>query len=95
MGKFNYRGRGGRFGAGRRAARQGIVAWSFELTDDKSMAILHVAATISQAFAPILADTRPEVKLFQLGKDSRATIEAEMQKYRKDFNLDNFRVVAR
>jgi hypothetical protein len=71
------------------------VAWSFELTDDKSMAILHVAATNSQAFAPILADTRPEVKVFQLGKDSRATIEAEMQKYRKDFNLDNFRVVAR
>lgn len=74
--------------------RPGIISWSMQLTDDKTMAIIHVVAVDHNAFNAILADTRPEVKVFEIGKDSKATINAAMQQYRKDFNLDTFQVVA-
>jgi len=74
--------------------RKGIVAWSATATDDGSMAIIHVVAVDRNAFAAIFADTRPEVKVFEVGVDSRATIEAFMQQYKKGFNLDAMRVVA-
>jgi hypothetical protein len=76
------------------ATRQGIVAWATQLTDDRSMAIIHVAAINRNAFAPILADTRPEIRVFEIGKDSRATIEAEMQKHKAGFDLSKFEVRA-
>ena len=76
-------------------ARTDIIAWSFQLTDDKQMAIVHLVALDRNAFQAIFADKRPEVKVFEIGKDSRAAIEKEMQKHKKDFNLDNFKVLAR
>ncbi len=76
------------------AARQGIVAWAIQLTDDRSMAIIHVVAVNRNAFAPILADTRPEIRVFEIGKDSRAAIEAEMQKYKAGFDLSKFQAMA-
>jgi hypothetical protein len=76
------------------ATRQGIVAWAVQLTDDKSMAIIHVAAINRKAFAPIFADTRPEIRVFEIGKSARATIEAEMQKYKAGFDLSTFEVWA-
>ncbi len=76
------------------AARQGILAWGMQLTDDKSMAIIHVVAANRRAFDPILADKRSEIRVFEIGKDSRAAIEAEMQKYKKGFDLTKFEVWA-
>jgi hypothetical protein len=35
------------------------------------MATIHVVAVNRNAFAQILADTRPEVRVFEIGKDSR------------------------
>jgi hypothetical protein len=58
------------------------------------MAIIHVVAVNRSAFAQILADTRPEVRVFEIGKDSRAAIEAEMQKYKAGFDLSKFQVMA-
>jgi hypothetical protein len=77
------------------AARQGILAWSFQLTDDKSMAIVHLVASNRHAFDSIFADARPEILVFEIGKDSRAKIEAAMQKYKAGFDLSKFTVVAR
>jgi hypothetical protein len=76
------------------AKRQGILAWSFQLTDDKGMAIIHVVASNRAAFAPILADKRPEVKIFEIGKDAPAAIEAAMQLVKAGFSLSKFQVVA-
>jgi len=45
------------------------------------------------AFDSILADKRGEIRVFEIGKDSKATIEAEMQKYKKTFTLAGFPVV--
>jgi hypothetical protein len=58
------------------------------------MAIVHYVAADRGAFASILADTRPEIRVFEIGKDKPAAIEAEMKKYKKDFTLDSIQVVA-
>jgi hypothetical protein len=76
------------------ATRNGILAWGFQLTDDKNMAIIHVAAANRHAFDAILADKRPEVRVFEVGKASRAIIEAEMKKHKKRFDLSKFEVRA-
>jgi hypothetical protein len=68
--------------------------WSFQLTDDKKMAILHVVATNRAAFAPILADARPEVKVFEIGKNSAAAIEGALGAVKAGFSLSKFQVVA-
>jgi hypothetical protein len=47
-----------------------------------------------QAFAPILADRRSDIRVFEIGKDSRAAIEAEMPRYKKGFDLTRFEVWA-
>ncbi len=75
-------------------ARPGIIAWSMQLTDDKNMAIVHLVAVDHHAFDKILGDTRPEIRVFELGKDSKAAIEAEIQKHKQGFSLDGFRVMA-
>jgi hypothetical protein len=75
-------------------ARSGILAWSSQITDDGKMAIVHYVAVDRVAFASILADTRPEIRVFEIGKDKPDAIEAEMKKYKKDFTLDSIQVVA-
>lgn len=77
-----------------RADRTGIVAWAFQLADDKKMAIVHFVAVDRKAFASILADSRPEIRVFEIGKDSRNAIETEMKKYKHDFDLDTLKVIA-
>ncbi len=82
-------------GAADAKSRAGIIAWSMQFTDDGKMAIIHLVAANRSAFAPILADKRPEIRVFEIGVDSQQKIEGELQKYKKDFSLDSFRVVAR
>ena len=81
-------------GVAETAARSGILSWSMQLTDDKNMAIVHLVAANPRAFDAVLNDKRPEIRAFTIGKDSKDTIEKEMQKYRKDFSLATFQVVA-
>jgi len=76
-------------------SRAGIIAWSLQPTDDGRMAIIQVVAVDRHAFDTILADKRPEIRVFEIGKDKPDAIEAEMKKHKKDFRLDAFRVVAR
>src|SRR3569833_633637 len=55
------------------SSRPGFIAWSMQLTDDGKMAIVHIVAAAPTAFAPILADRRPEIRVFQIGKDTKST----------------------
>jgi hypothetical protein len=77
------------------ASRDGIISWSVQPTDDKSMAIIHLVAVNRKALDGILNDKRAEVRVFEIGKHGKDEIEKELKKYRKDFDLDKFRVVAR
>jgi hypothetical protein len=58
------------------------------------MAIVHMVAVDHHAFDAVLADTRPEIRVFELGKTPAATIEKELQSYKQGFSLANFQVVA-
>ena len=75
-------------------SREGIIAWSVLPTDDGTMAIVHMVAVNHHAFDTVLADKRPEVRVFEIGIDSRQTIEAFLQTQRKGFSLDQLRVIA-
>lgn len=72
--------------------RAGIIAWSFQITDDGKMAIVHYVAM--NRSATIFADTRPEIRVFEIRKVAPAAIEAEMQKYKANFTLSSVQVVA-
>jgi hypothetical protein len=74
-------------------SRDGIIAWSSQLTDNGQMVIIHLVAANHAVFAAILADTRPEVKVFEIGKTPRATIESALATVKANFNLDSLRLV--
>lgn len=76
------------------AKRQGIIAWSYVPTDVGHMAIIHIVASNRHAFDAILADKRPEIKVFEPGKVSQLLIEAELKLFKADFDLAKFQVVA-
>jgi hypothetical protein len=76
-------------------SRAGIIAWTFQITDDRTMAIVHFVAVDRRAFASIFADTRPEIRVFEIGVATQAQIEAAMGMYKAGFSLDTLRVVAR
>jgi hypothetical protein len=75
-------------------SRAGIIAWGATPTDDGTMMIAQVVAVDRNAFAAILADTRPEIKVFEIGVDTQQAIEAFMQMHKAGFTLDSLRVVA-
>lgn len=74
-------------------SRPGILAWSMLPTDDKTMAIIQVVAADRAALAPFLNDKRPEIRIFEIGRDSKEKIEAELRKYKSDFDLTSFQVM--
>jgi hypothetical protein len=76
-------------------SRSGIIAWSFQITDDGQMAIVHLVAADRNALQAVLADTRPEIKVFEVGKATRQQFETEMGMYKAGFNLDTLRVIVR
>jgi hypothetical protein len=76
-------------------SRSEILAWAMQIADDGQMAIVHYVAADRTVFAPILADTRAEIRVFEIGKDKPEAIEAEMRKFKKDFTLADFKVVTR
>ena len=66
----------------------GILAFTFQLTDDGKHALVEFVARNPAAFNQIKADTRADVKVFDKGKTKREDIEKEFKKYKKDFDLD-------
>jgi hypothetical protein len=77
------------------ASRPGYLGWAMQVSDDGKMAIIQIVAADHHAFDSILADTRPEIRVFEIGKTPPDQIQAEMQKHKANFDLTNFRVIVR
>jgi hypothetical protein len=73
---------------------KGILSFSYQISDDRTHAIVEFVSRDRLAMAPLLTDTINNLKIFQKGKDSRDDLEAEMRKYKKDFSLDGFAATA-
>ncbi len=68
-----------------------IIAFSYVLSDDRQSAIVEFVARSRSAFTAILNDS--SIQTFEEGTVTRAVIEAALQKYRKNFSLDQFGTV--
>jgi hypothetical protein len=77
---------------GAKLSRDGIIAYTFQLSDDGTLALVEFVAVERKAFRDLLADTDSRIKVFNKGTDKRADIEAEFKKHKKDFDLDRFGV---
>jgi hypothetical protein len=71
-------------------SRDGIIAFSYQVSDDGKLALVEFVALDRKAFEDVLADLNPNVKVFLKGKDKREDIETEFKKHKKDFRLDQF-----
>lgn len=75
-------------------SRDGIVAFTWQISDDGRSALVEFVARDHAGLQAILdvRGTRSDVTIFEKGKDSRQDIEAEFRKHKKDFDLDQFGV---
>jgi hypothetical protein len=71
-------------------SRDGIIAFSYQVSDDGMFALVELVAVDRKAFKEVLADVNPNVKAFVKGQHQRADIESEFKKLKKDFSLDKF-----
>ncbi len=72
-------------------SRVGILAYSYQTSDDGKYALVEFVAQDPAAFRDILANA--SVKHFQKGKDKPEDIEKELKKYKKDFDISRFGIV--
>jgi hypothetical protein len=71
----------------------GIIAWSYQLSDDGKYALAEFVARAPRAFDPIRKSNALNVmKVFEKGKARREEVEAEFKRYKKDFDLEKFGV---
>src|SRR5262245_10939603 len=73
-----------------RLAGQGILSFSYQLSDDGNFAVVELVARDRKAFAAILADRRTDIKVFERGKAEPAAVEAEIRKYIRNFDVTKF-----
>jgi hypothetical protein len=71
----------------------GIIAFTFQLSDDGNFALAEFVALNRDAFKDLLADTNPNIKVFFKGKDKRSDILTEFKKHKTDIDLKSFGVV--
>jgi hypothetical protein len=72
-------------------ARNGIVAWSHQVSDDGRFALVEFVALNRAALLPMLNDK--SVKTFERGKSNKDELQGELKKYRKDFDIQKFGAV--
>ncbi len=68
-------------------SRDGIIAFSYVVSDDGTLGLAEFVAVSRSVFKDLLADTRPQVKVFLKGRDSLQDALAEFQKHKKGFNF--------
>ena len=78
--------------ANAKADRSGIIAFGYVESDDGRSALVELVALDQAAFAPLLADKNPDIKVFAKGKDKHADALAEFGKLKHSFDADSFRV---
>jgi hypothetical protein len=79
---------------GGQPSRDGIIAFSYQLSDDGKFALVEFVARDHAGLAGILADKdlRTDVKVFEKAKTRRADIEKEFRRHKKDFDFSRFGV---
>lgn len=75
------------------ASPSGIIAYSWQPSDDGKLAIVEFVARDRAAFRGILTAGRADVRAFVRGQRSRAEVETEVKRVRRDFALDQIGVV--
>ena len=72
----------------------GIIAFTFQESDDGRYALVEVVARDRATFKAIFdaQSSRGDVKVFQKGRDKKEDIEKEFRKHKKDFDLDKLQV---
>jgi len=77
---------------GDKADANGIIAFTYQLSDDGKSAIVEFVARDRAALEPILKDkdARFDVKVFERGKGHRDLMRREFQKHKRDFDPDQF-----
>jgi hypothetical protein len=69
-------------------AAEGIIAFSFEESDDGRYALVEFVARDRAAFDRITKDKSSDIKVFREDKDQRDEIEREFRKHKRSFRLD-------
>ena len=72
------------------ARRDGIIAFSYTLSDDGKTALVQLFATNRDAFKDVLADGA--AKSFAAWNSKTSDIQSSFQQYKKDFQLSDLRV---
>lgn len=77
-----------------KTSRDGIIAFTYQVSDDGKSALLELVARDRAVFEEILNDqhVRSDVKFFQKGKVRKDDVQTEFRKHKRDFDLDNFGV---
>jgi hypothetical protein len=70
-------------------APEGIIGFSYQVSDDGKFGLVEFVARSRDVFKSLLADTRPGVKAFIKGQNTRAEIEAAFQAVKAGFNVDS------
>jgi hypothetical protein len=75
-------------------SRAGILAYTWQPSDDGRYAVVLLVAADRAAFAEVLAerDRRPDAKVFEKGRARRADIESELRRVKRDFDFEKFGV---
>ncbi len=67
-----------------------ILEYTYTLSDDGKYAIVEFVARDRKTFAPLLNSGRSDIRLFVKGKHSKAEIDTEVKKVKKDFDASAF-----
>ena len=68
----------------------GILSYTFQESEDGRFALVEFVALDRAAFRGILAETRPDVKVFEKGKARREDIDREFRRLKANIDLSRF-----
>jgi hypothetical protein len=72
------------------ATRQGILAFTYVISDDGQLALVEFVARDRSAFQQLLAD--PTITAFLKGRDTLQSVQAEFLKHKANFDFSHFGV---
>jgi len=74
----------------RQLSSAGVISFTAELSDDGRFALVEIVARNRTAFAAMLADRRPDIRVFEKGKVTAADLEREFRRHKPSFSADKF-----
>lgn len=82
---------------GQKPSYDGLLAFSYDISDDGKSALVEFVFRDRAGMASILSEKskRSDITVFEKGKNSREEIEKEFKKYKRDFDIDRFGARAR